>query len=257
MDTQKFDSNKGQENTENKKKDELNETGLLMGAGGIIAAGVVASQLSKGDEETPEEGTQSDGTEPVGEASHPQTQAQPSHQEEEPVVETPQTEQLANANEPTPIAPDRPGIPDSQTSSNTTDDLLADVETLNPDEEELIAVAEHIVNDPVNDDQELAVVEVTMDDIVYTENGDELAMNDHNVEDNLYADTEVLNDSDAVSELDNIPVEEVTEIDDIIFTDDSTADLGMPDYEAPEDILADSDGIDDILADISYEAPDE
>ena len=249
MDTEKLDLNNGQENKKNKKNEGIDGSGIALGAGGLVAAGVVGGQLLNEGEEAPAEVEEPTG--PVSEPAHPQTQVeQPQPQEEEIVViAEPAQEQVANVNEPTPIAPDRPGVATDQMTS-TTDDLIVDADITNPNEEELVAIAEQIVNDPAADVQDVAmteVTEVTMDDIFYTETGDELAMNDHAVEaagEDIEAEAEMLDTSEVdLLEDFNDPIEE--------------EESAMEDFESPEDLFEGGDDMDDILSDISYDAPDE
>jgi hypothetical protein len=248
MDTQKnnLNENEGQE----KKEKGMDSSTLGMTAAGLTAAGVVGSQLLNNEEDTStsEEEPTSDTvttttTSTTGGGNQSQYEGPDDDILEIPVE--PNQGQTANVDELTPIAPDRPGTPDDQLANNTpTDVVIGDADISDPNEEELVAIAEQIVNDPVEDLPDVAANEINMDDILYAENGDELALNDHNSD-------EVI--SGEIEDLDDTETDIFTQVEETSIEDETAMEV----FETPEDIFDDGDVIDDILPDISCDLTEE
>ena len=223
-----------QENKENKENKDQSMDGvtIAMTAAGLTAAGVVGAKII--DYQQQPESTDEQASIPQ-QAPHPQQEAQVQEpQPEEQVAEVVQAELdqelLANANEPTPIAPDSPGTPEDLLASTTpitstdTDNLMAEAEVEDPMLAEIMAIAEQVA------EEDGVPIEIEVGD-----SGDGLAANDHANEDipaeELAPETEVI-EEDLLSELDS---------------QNEDDDLAMEEYESPDGIMNGDDVVDDII----------
>ena len=285
MDTQKLNI------TQAPKKKGVEPSTVAKAGAGVAAAGIAATAVVAGLNQMEQDEPVATGEE-LAQQTNPneQNEQEPQEQQAQPQPQ-PQAE---NLNEPTPIAPDEPGTSGGSTGG-TVATVEVETDPVDPAEAEALAIAQHLVETDeidVNDIDAPSMAFVDTD-VIYDEDGAEIPValvnmpdsdepflladidgdrvydymvgamgNALNIDDAEFAladdGTYLAADEDSIQLIEN---EDVAEDIVVLGDDDLLADAGsthdLDGYMEPENVLNDSEPLDDIIGDIGYDAPDE